>query len=130
MLKNGWVRLTVVAWVVWVLWTLHEQGWDLDATACSAHGVNPLCWVWDFALPPVLALGIWWIVRAFGKEAVATWAPGTRILLLVIAAAVTASTVYLRGRIRIVENDVSGIESKVDEVESTVGQIADALERR
>ncbi len=122
-LRSGWLRLTLVVWGAWVLWTMSQYGWDLDSGTCSAFGVNPLCYVWEFALPPVLALGAWWVVRGFGKEAVAAWAVGNRALLVIVAALV-GSAGYLGAQVRRVERDVASVEASIDTVESTVGHIA------
>lgn len=129
-LKNGWLRLTLVAWAVWVLWTMSQHSWGLDNACLTAYGVSALCCVWEFGLPPVLALGAWWVVRGFGKEAVAAWAAGNKALLVILAALVGVAG-YLGAQVRLAEREVEGsieaVASKVDDVEGTVGEVKDEM---
>lgn len=112
-LKNGWLRLTLVAWGVWVMWTMSQNHWSLG-DVCY-HAESHLCYLWEFALPPVVAIAAWWVVRGFGKEAAAAWTASNKSLLIILAALVGAAG-YLGSEVRRVERNVDGVEAAVERV--------------
>ncbi len=127
MFKNGWVRLTIVAWVTWVLWSLSQKEWSTGGMCDVTTPAEALCWTWEFFFPPVLAVGVWWTLRAFGTEKVEKAlsdrkTPTVAALMLLVGLAVLGS------RVAALRQQVEAVQGKVDEVDDQTNGVGDRLE--